>query len=385
MLFKIYKKEMIDSFRDKRTLLLTVLLPLVMMTALTLYYENMISDDADETYTLAVKSSLTSNQESLFAELKNVELVVADNPEQEVLDGEAQAAVLFANGFDENLQNGEEGNIEIIGDTFSQKSTNLMYLVTNQLAAYEKVITAERLKEQGVNPAVMQPFTVEQREISAEDSNIMLLAILIPLILAIAIGVGASPSAADLFAGEKERKTMEALLMTPVNRSTLLLAKYLTIGSLGAIIGILTLGIVAFEIAFFTENLKMAVSFGDKTIQVIGLGILVSIVYAFFIGALLMVTSIVGKTVKEAQSYATPVTMLTMFPLFMISGLGVNELTTNHFITPFVNIFAIITELIFGIVDYQHILMMLGSNIVCIVVIFAISRILFSKDKWVMD
>ncbi|MBN6206748.1 ABC transporter permease [Ralstonia pickettii] len=385
MLFKIYKKEMIDSFRDKRTLLLTVFLPILMMTALTLFYENMISGEEDEAYTLAVEETLTSSQESLLSGADNVELVAVDNPEQEILDGEAQAAVIFADGFDENLQNGVAGNIEIIGDTYSQSSSSLMYLITNQLTEYQKVITSDRLQEQGVDPSIIQPFVIEQREISAENANIMLLAMLIPMILAVAIGVGAGPSAADMFAGEKERKTMEALLMTPVNRSTLLLAKYLTIASLGSIIGMVTLGVVAVEVAFFTEHLKAAVSFGDNVIQVIGFGILTSIAYAFFVGALLMITSIVGKTVKEAQSYGTPMTMLTIFPIFFISGLGVNEFTTNHFITPFVNIFAIITELVLGIVNLEHILMMLGSNIVCIIIIFIISRVLFSKDKWVMD
>lgn len=385
MLFKIYKKEMVDSFRDKRTLLLTVFLPILMMTALTFFYENMVAGDEDEVYTLAVEETLTSNQEYLLNGVDKVELVAVENPEQEILDGEAQAAVIFEDGFDESLQNGVTGNIEIIGDTYSQSSSNLMYLITNQLAEYQKVITSDRLQEQGVDPSIIQPFVIEQREISAENSNIMLLAMLIPMILAVAIGVGAGPSVADMFAGEKERKTMEALLMTPVNRSTLLLAKYLTIASLGSIIGMITLGVVAVEVSFFTEHLKATVSFGDNVIQVIGFGILASIAYAFFVGALLMITSIVGKTVKEAQSYGTPMTMLTIFPIFFISGLGVNEFTTNHFITPFVNIFAIITELVLGIVNLEHILMMLGSNIVCIVIIFIISRILFSKDKWVMD
>ena len=102
-------------------------------------------------------------------------------------------------------------------------------------------------------------------------------------------------------------------------------------------------------------------------------------------GVVLMITSIIGKTVKEAQSYASPILMLAVVPLIFITGLSVNEFTLNHFILPFVNIFAIITELIFGIVNWQHILIVIGSNLAVIVIIFIISRILFSKDKWVID
>lgn len=385
MLFKIYKKEMIDSFRDKRTLLLTVLLPILMMSALTFFYESLISDGEDETYTLAVEEDISAEQETILGTLDKVELLRAENPEQAFIDGEVQAAIVFADNFDAEVQAGEAGNVELIGDTFSQKSSNLIYLVSGKLAEYEQIVVAERLQQANIDPSITQAVAVEQRETNTEDSNIQVLALLIPLILSIAIGVGAGPSAADIFAGEKEKKTMEALLMTPVNRSTLLMAKYLTISSVGVIIGIITLAVVAIEIAFFTEHLKAAISFGDNMVAIIGMGALVTLVYSFFVGALLMITSIVGKTVKEAQSYSTPIMMVLIFPMMMISGLGVNEFTMNHFILPFVNIFAILTELLFGVVNYGHIFMTIGSNLVCIIIIFIISRILFSKDKWVMN
>lgn len=385
MLFKIYKKEMIDSFRDKRTLLLTVLLPILMMSALTFFYESLISDGEDETYTLAVEEDISAEQETILGTLDKVELLRAENPEQAFIDGEVQAAIVFADNFDAEVQAGEAGNVELIGDTFSQKSSNLIYLVSGKLAEYEQIVVAERLQQANIDPSITQAVAVEQRETNTEDSNIQVLALLIPLILSIAIGVGAGPSAADIFAGEKEKKTMEALLMTPVNRSTLLMAKYLTISSVGVIIGVITLAVVAIEVAFFTEHLKAAISFGDNMVTIIGMGALVTLVYSFFVGALLMITSIVGKTVKEAQSYSTPIMMVIIFPAMMIGGLGVSEFTMNHFILPFVNIFAILTELLFGVVNYGHILMTIGSNLVCIIIIFIISRILFSKDKWVMN
>lgn len=135
---------------------------------------------------------------------------------------------------------------------------------------------------------------------SEEDPNINVIAILIPLILSIAIGVGAGPAASDLFAGEKERKTTEALLMTPVKRPTLLFAKWLTIATIGAVTGIITLIVVAIEIQLLTENLRKAVSFGENAGLVIGLAVLTSVIYAMFTASLLMLTSVIGKTVKES-------------------------------------------------------------------------------------
>ncbi len=226
---------------------------------------------------------------------------------------------------------------------------------------------------------------MNQREMSEENPNVNLIAMLIPLMLALAIGIGASPAASDLFAGEKEKKTMEALLMTPVKRSTLLFAKWLTISSVGAITGIITLIVVALEITFLTENLKQAVSFNENAYLVIGFAVLISIIYAMFNASLLMLTSIIGKTVKESQSYSTPVMMLAMFPVMIISSIGINELSFQHFAIPILNLFSLLKELSFGVINYEHILITIASNLICMIVGFIIGRILFLKDKWVMN
>ncbi|MEH7526212.1 ABC transporter permease [Bacillus sp. JJ1503] len=385
MLRKIYFKELKDCFRDSRTLLLTVLLPIIMMTGMTFFYEKLISSDEGKTYTLAVDQSFGTEEESLFSGFENIEFVKSANPEEALNEGEALAALELSSNFIESINKGEEASVTIIGNSFSQNSSNLMNLVNTALTAYEKSVTSDRLEKLGTESSVIQPFAINQKEMSAEDPNINLIAMLIPLILSIAIGVGAGPAASDLFAGEKERKTMEALLMTPVNRSTLLFAKWLTIATVGAITGIITLIVVALEIGLLTENLKKAVTFGENAGIIIGLAILTSIIYAMFNASILMITSIIGKTVKESQSYSTPVMMLAIIPTMVISGIGINELGFEHFAIPIMNLFSILKELVFGIVNIEHILITIASNVICMIVLFIIGRILFMKDKWVMN
>ncbi|TFE01344.1 ABC transporter permease [Jeotgalibacillus sp. R-1-5s-1] len=385
MLLNIFKKEMKDSFRDRRTLLLTVILPIVMMTGLVLFYENLVSDGSDETYTLAVDQSIPTEVTSGLEQMGNIELITSDSPEEMVREGEALAALSFDETFTTRVENGEPAEAVLTGDSFSQNASILMNMVTTVLTQYEQVIVAERLEAAGTDLSMIEPFVINQQELSQENTNVNLIAMLIPLILSIAIGVGASPSAADLFAGEKERKTMEALLMTPVNRMNLLTAKWLTIASIGTITGIITLAVVILEIFLLTENLKGALSLSDNAVPVIAAALLTTVMFAMFTATLLMIASIAGKTVKEAQSYATPVTMISIFPLMIITGIGVNELTNTHFMIPVLNIFTILKELSFGIVDVQHILLMAGSNLLCVVIAFVVGRVMFLKDKWVMS
>ncbi|PAE12586.1 sodium ABC transporter permease [Niallia circulans] len=385
MLFKLFLKELKDSFRDRRTLLLSVFLPIIMMTGLTLFYEKLVSSDEGDTYQLAIPTNINEEMKANLAAYTNIELIDSDNPEKMVKDGDAQAAILIENGFSEKLSQGENTNIVLIGDSFSEKSSTLLSIVMNALNEYEKMVVTERLNEAGVESSIVQPFSIKQQEISAEDPTINLVAMLIPLILSLALGVGASPAAADLFAGEKEKKTMEALLMTPVKRSTLVISKWLTITTIGVLTGLITLLVVVLEIAFFTENLKNAVPVHDNFALIILFALVMTIIYSMLIASLLMITSIIGKTIKEAQSYSTPILLLTIFPMMLLSTTGINELTTNHFIIPFVNVFSTLKELIFGEIIYQHLLLTLGSNLVFIVISFLIGRMLFLKDKWVIN
>ncbi|MCA0148358.1 MULTISPECIES: ABC transporter permease [Rossellomorea] len=385
MLLSIYLKELKDSFRDRRTLLLTVFLPIFMMSGLVFFYENMVSSGEGETYALAVDSNVSKDVTQIFSGNETIELVKTDDPRKAVEEGEALVAMIVSSDFIQNINEGKQADITLIGDSFSQNSSNLMNAVTNSLTAFEKVVTSERLRAEGTDLSVIQPFTITKQEVSDEEGSMFLLSFLVPLILAISIGVGTAPSAADLFAGEKEKKTMEALLMTPVKRSTLMLSKWLTIASVGVITGLVTLIVLAMEISLFTENLKEAVSFGENVYVIIGISLLLTIVYAVFIASLQMITSILGKTVKEAGSYSAPIMMLAAFPGMIITNVGLNELTFKHFAIPILNLFSQFKELLMGVVDYQHIAITIGSNLVIMVIIFAIGRVLFMKDKWVMN
>ncbi|UXH45160.1 ABC transporter permease [Rossellomorea vietnamensis] len=385
MLLSIYLKELKDSFRDRRTLLLTVFLPIFMMSGLVFFYENMVSSGEGETYALAVDSNVSKDVLQIFSGNEAIELVKTDNPRKAVEEGEALVAMIVSSDFIQNINEGKQADITLIGDSFSQNSSNLMNAATNSLTAFEKEVTSERLRAEGTDLSIIQPFTITKQEVSDDEGSMFLLSFLVPLILAISIGVGTSPSAADLFAGEKEKKTMEALLMTPVKRSTLMLSKWLTIASVGVITGLVTLIVLAIEITLFTENLKDAVSFGDNVYVIIGISLLLTIVYAVFIASLQMITSILGKTVKEAGSYSAPIMMLAAFPGMIITNVGLNELNFKHFAIPILNLFSQFKELLMGVVDYQHIAITIGSNLVIMLIIFAIGRVLFLKDKWVMN
>ena len=134
------------------------------------------------------------------------------------------------------------------------------------------------------------------------------------------------------------------------------------------------------------RKLKEGLAFeNNEAIWIAVVALLVIIAFAALMASALMVTSILAKTVKESQSYGTPVTMIVMLPALLTSSLGLNELSTIHFVVPLMNLFTIFKELFFGVLNVEHILLTLSSNILLAIIIFFIGRVLFMKDRWILS
>ncbi|MFJ7746496.1 ABC transporter permease [Peribacillus sp. NPDC097295] len=396
MFLNMYIKEMKEALRDRRTLLLSVFLPILLLTGLTIFYESMMSMDEDETYTLAVKSSFSEDGKLLLKEFPQIEVQSFENPTDAVKDGKAAAALLVSDGFMEQIKKGEQVTFSLSGDSYSQDSSFVLSQVESALTLFEKQIIQERLQTIDVDTSVISPLQVNFKEVGLESDNevgpesdngasLSILSLFLPLIITSAISTGAYPLASDLFAGEKDRKTMEALLMTPVSRGKILLAKWLTISSVGALAGIVSILVVTLELIFLTEELKKGFDFGSDLWLILPTALLITILFSLFIGALQMSASIISKTVKESQNYLSPISMLVILPTLFLGGTGLHELTTQHFLIPFFNIFALFKELLYGVIDYQNILLTAGSLVISIAIFFAVSRLLFLKDKWVLN
>jgi sodium transport system permease protein len=76
--------------------------------------------------------------------------------------------------------------------------------------------------------------------------------------------------------------------------------------------------------------------------------------------------------------------MLVTIPA-LTTNLGINELSFHHFAIPILNLFSLLKELLFGVIQYDHILIVIGSNVLFMALAFVIGRALFMKDKWVMN
>ena len=383
MFLNMYLKELKEALRDRRTLLLSVFLPILLLTGLTLFYESLIATDEDETYTLAVKPSLENEAKNLLKSFPQIDVQSFEEPADAVTSGKAAAALQAGARFNEEIQQGKQATFTLYGDSYSQDGAFVLSQIEAALSAYEKQVITERLQSINADASLISPIKVVTNEIGNDAENatsINILSLFLPIII-----TGAYPLASDLFAGEKDRKTMEALLMTPVSRGKILLAKWLTISTIGSLAGIVSIVAVTLELIFLTDELKKGFDLGNDLWIIIPIALVISILFSLFIGALQMSASIISKTVKESQNYLSPITMLVILPSLFLGSVGLHELKVQDFLIPFFNIYALFKELIYGVIDYQNIFLTIGSLIISIVIFFTISRLLFLKDKWVLN
>ena len=384
-MLNILKKELKDSFRDRRTLLLTVLLPLVLMSALVFFYENLLASD-DETYEIVVNEEQLEFAQQLLTSYNNMIVTGVANVEETIASGKALAGVIIPPDFEQQITKENAPTIQILGDSYSQKSALAASYIESAFGQYNQQIVGERLQQNNIENELLTPFTIKQVQTVEGDSSMMMMAYLVPLMLSVAVGIGVGPSASDVISIILPRNTLTGALTNPMNRSALLLGKWVTMVIIASLTGFITLLIVTVEILFFTEKLKEGLSFGTNEAILIALvAVLVIIAFAALMSSALMVTSILAKTVKESQSYGTPVTMIVVLPALLSSSLGLNELSTIHFIVPLMNIFTIFKELFFGVLNIEHIFLTLASNILLAIIIFFIGRILFMKDRWILS
>jgi sodium transport system permease protein len=87
---------------------------------------------------------------------------------------------------------------------------------------------------------------------------------------------------------------------------------------------------------------------------------------------------------KEAQNYTAPIMTIVMVPYFLLIGLSPNELQAKHFLIPFMNIFALIKQLMYGVYEVKSIIYTTGSSLALMAVCFGIAYAMFHKSKWVL-
>lgn len=396
-MWQVYQKELLELMRDKKTLMFVVLLPLLIfpllfgLMGLVMSNVSRQAEAEEHRYVIINAERAPAFAEALFyhKNFKKVdtELTDAADLKQAIRDDKFDVAIVIPADFTADASNINQSKWLLIHNSSSQLDMISRHF-NDLLKTFSKKLQQDKLAGLGVGldkvAAVLEPVTVERINTAESRENVgekiggFIAYLLVPLVLA-----GASYPAMDIGAGEKERGTLETLLICPISRTAIVLGKFLTVLTTGLVSAALT--VISFGGWGYLIGSMAGVDVVAKTMETLGfidltliLALLLPLSAIF--AALLLSLSIYARSYKEAQNYIGPVTMLVFMPLVVAILPGV-ELNWKTAMVPVLNVALSIKELVKGTIDYLLLAAVLASTLLIAAAAIAFCVSWFQKEK----
>ncbi len=239
---------------------------------------------------------------------------------EELLSGRLQnAVVVIPDDFGRRLASGEPIRLEVVFDETAQRAQTAVRTTIALLQGFNREQGTQRLLARGVSAQVLQPLQIEEVNLAGSRARGAQLLFLVPWLALVGAVVGAISVAIDVTAGERERGSLEPLLMNPVSTAALVLGKWAVAASCSAAVVVLTLFGFTVSLQFVrSENLAALMQFGAPEIL---LFLVLLLPFSAMVASLNMLAATYGRSHKEAQTYASYITMIVNFvpiiPLFL--------------------------------------------------------------------
>jgi sodium transport system permease protein len=371
----VYRKELTEWLRDRRTLISTVLVPLLIFPILISGVISLSSVLLGKAQKEIPKIMIIGGDDSpqvlaALRAIKDLEIVpYASDWKDQINNKQIRAAVDIPKDFQSSLDSGKALTVDIYYYEGEIKSEFGEKHVEDLLKDYESKIVEARLKAKDLPASVISPFEIKKENVAPpEKVSGAGVGSFIGYMVIILSMTGAIYPAIDLTAGEKERGTMETILSSPISRLNLVLGKFLLVFSASLTTAILAVISMGASFYFLGHSQAMA-SAGNQGLQM-NLG-WISIVAVFLMAlplsvlfsAVLMTISLFAKTYKEAQSYLTPMTFVVVIPAVASLMPGV-ELTPKLALVPILNTSLICKEIITGTYHWHSIFLIFASTCV---------------------
>jgi sodium transport system permease protein len=389
----VYRKELTDSLRDRRTVISMIVVPLLVMPlltigmgALSLALVGLAMKEIPSVMILGGEDSPRVMGE--LQKLKDVRIVTA-KPDyaEEISNKQIRAAVQIPQGFDAKLAAGDPSTVKIFmyeGELKSGFGADRLQRFFREMR--DRTIR-EQLETRQLPETVARPFDIEEKNVAPpEKVGGVVLGGVIPYFVILLCLTGAMYPAMDLTAGEKERGTMETILCSPVSRTHLVLGKFLMV--LTASIATAVLTILSMAVSFGAgKKMLLAFTYGaaDAALQITITGkaivsiFIVVLPLAVFFSAALLALSLFAKSFKEAQSYISPLMIVVVLPAVAALLPGV-ELTPALALLPVLNTSLVSKEIISGTYHWDLIALIFLSSSAYASVALAIAVKLFQRE-----
>lgn len=382
--------------RDRRTLISMILLPLclipLMIGGLGSFLESQYQRLGARVFPIVVLGGEGApDLVALVSENREFQAITTISDSTLALellgDRSIQAVLYIPEGFIEHGESEsvlvEHGSVQIWFDKSREESSIVERRIRRELLDYRERLVREKLERRALPYSLVEPFVIESQNRASESQMAgAFLGMILPYMVILLSIAGITYPAIDMTAGEKERHTMETLLISPATRLELVLGKFLTaflVGMTSAVLAVISLAVTFSLFMLPSDGGPAELQFSFDPV-VFGMVILLLIPMTALFASVIMAIAVNARSYKEAQSYIYPIMLLIIFPAMASLLPGLEDDIRTAFI-PVVNVSLSMRHAMMGTYDAQLILLtFLSSALYAAFAIFIAVRV-FQKEK----
>ena len=321
----VIRKELKDSLRDRRALF-SIAFSIVIGPVLIGFMMNRIADRQRDAENVEIPIVGQQHAPAFVDWLRQqAGITVIDGParpEQAVRDGANDVVVVISEDYANKFRESRPATVKIIADTSRNSARPAIERVRRLLSRYSAEVGALRLISRGVSPAGVTPLRLEEIEISTAQQRAAQVLSFIPMFIILAAFVGGMSIATDSTAGERERGSLEALLVNPAPRMAIVAGKCIA-ASVMAMTAVVLTTVLCANIPRFLPLQDMGIKFHIGRNEFVGV-LAAMLPMCLFSASLQASVATLARSFKEAQSYMGVLVLLPMLPgmISAVSTLG---------------------------------------------------------------
>lgn len=343
-LVTVWRKELRDFLRDRRTLIFTLLVGPLIYPLLMLGVGKLTQMRTETQLEKPLDIRIVGQQRApnLVAWLagqgirakpaSGSEAGQSASVDAAIRNQSEDVAVIIAPDYAEDWQAGKPATVTVVADSTSRNAEIYVARVKGALSAYGQQVGALRLLARGIDPGIVRAVGVQDRDLATPEAKRgVLMSVILPMLLVLWAFIGGAHISMDSTAGERERQSLEPLLATPAPRWAIVSGKMLAATTLGLVSLVLTL--LSFKLsATLASGMMRSLDVSGPAI----LKLLLVLLPLLLIGtALLTFLSAASKSMKEAQSHMGWLIFLPMVPSYALMAYPLKSQALWQYAVPF--------------------------------------------------
>ncbi len=314
----VFRKELRDGLRDHRALVSGFLFALFGPLTIAWALISLASHDNDEPFDLAVDGAPRATALVHYLEQRDVRVVPAsEDPEAAIRSASVDAVLVIPDRYPQDFRASKTATVELIYDAGRDGPARTVLRVKSLLTSFSRQVAGDRLLIRGLSPELLQPVTVADIDLSTTSSRAARLLVMLPIFLLMAAFIGGMNIAIDVTAGERERGSLESLLVQPISRLGLAAGKWGAAVVVNGLVMALTLAVSAVVLnSSRLQSLDLRIGLAPADLARTCAVLLPLVLLA---PALQMLISTFSRSFKEAQSYLSLLLLLPALPGFFFA------------------------------------------------------------------